>query len=129
MKSKKRKFIEIAPEMAEGKWVQWNIPREVIALIVDLAQNPEAATYPDLMEFAGRDVVAPAVIKLASMLAQLCDGLADGRSKKAIHAYLNCRISIAAFYTGCSGRDLLDVVTGMVRRDLIGRPNPWVLRR
>jgi hypothetical protein len=128
---RKKKFIEIAPEMAEARDAQFRIPQEIITLVVDLSQNrrlitPTAnkkAIYRDLRNYAGDGIVCSEVIKLAVTLGLLCQKLADGKKKKTIHAYLNYRISIASFYTGLCGRDLLAVVTDMVQRDLDGYPN------
>lgn len=126
-----KKFREIAPEMAEAKHVQFNIHPELLDLIIALARNRglvtsganQKAVSTNMRNHLGEGMVAPEVIKLAATLALLCQTLADGKSKKAIHEYLNYRISVAGFFTGATGRDLLGVVATMVRNDLNGFPN------
>jgi hypothetical protein len=127
----KKKFIDIAPQMADAREAQFRIPQEIIALVVDLSQNRRLVTptaskkaiYRDLTNYAGDGIVCSQAVKLAVTLGLLCQELADGKKKKTIHAYLDYRIAAASFYSGWCGRDLLAVVTDTVQRDLDGYPN------
>jgi hypothetical protein len=129
--NRKKKFIEIAPEMAEARDAQFRIPQEIITLVVDLSQNrrlitpttSKKAIYRDLRNYAGDGIVCSQVVKLAVTLGLLCQQLADGEQKETVHAYLDYRIAAASFYYGWVGRDLLAVVTDMVQSDLDGYPN------
>lgn len=126
----KTKFIDIAPQMAEARDVQFRIPQEIIALVVNLSQNRRLITrtakrktvYRDLMNCAGDGIICSQAVKLAVTLGLLCQELADGKNKKIVHAYLDYRIAAASFYTGATGRELLDVVRDMVQSDLDGYP-------
>jgi hypothetical protein len=127
----KKKFLDIAPKMGEPRDKQFRIPQEFVALVVELSQNRQLITptanrktiYRDVMNYAGDGIVCSQAVKLAITLGLLCQELADGKKKKTIYAYLSYRISVASFYTGACGRDLLAVVTDMVQRDLDGYPN------
>jgi|SRR5208282_4790395 len=126
----KKKFLDIVPQMAEARDVQFRIPQEIIALVVELSQNRQLITptanrktiYREVMNYA-REIVCAQAVKLAVTLGLFCQELADGKNKKIVHAYLDYRIATASFYTGGTGRELLDVVTDMVQRDLDGYPN------
>ncbi len=132
----KKTFKDLVPEMAEAKHVQFQINPELLSLVIALARNRQLASGANrkavstaMRNYLGEGMVAPEVIKLAATLALFCQTLADGKNKKTMHAYLTYRISVAAFYTGATERDLLGVVAAMVQNDLDGLPNRTLPRR
>jgi len=120
----RKKFIEITPEMAEPKHEQRAIPPELIELVVKLAlRGRESAgtdqktVYSYLSNYIGLEFIRKPIIELAASLALLCRKLADGTNKSTAYAYLNYWIWYRS-YTGFYGRDLLEVVTEIVKRHL-----------
>ena len=115
-------FTDPMPDLTKNLTAEDLIRPEVIALIVDFSQlvPPEAdlmTAGTHLMRYPGAEFVDPVLKKLAAILGLLCRELADGKNKKNIRAYLKCRVADAFFLTTCSGRDLIPIVVGAVRRD------------
>ena len=59
------------------------------------------------------------VLQLVALLILVCRHLKDGKNARKLADYLKLRIAYAAFYCGWRGRDLLYVVAGDVKVDLL----------